>query len=55
MVLLPRVGHDLPGYGLRKVLDYFVVHLAGMEPPADFMPKTGSELEAERRSATVRP
>jgi hypothetical protein len=33
------------------MLDYFVVHLAGESPPANFQMKTGGELAAERNAA----
>jgi dipeptidyl aminopeptidase/acylaminoacyl peptidase len=51
MLLLPRAGHELPGYGLRHMLDYFVRNLAGAEPPADFKMKSQRELAAERATA----
>ena len=51
MLLLPRAGHELPGYGLRHMLDYFVRNLAGAEPPADFKMKSQRELVAERAGA----
>lgn len=33
LVLLPRAGHELTGYGMRRRLDYFVTHLFGSTPP----------------------
>ena len=33
LVLLPRAGHDLPGYAVRRRLDHFVRHLFGETPP----------------------
>jgi dipeptidyl-peptidase 4 len=33
LVLLPRAGHELTGYGVRRRLDYFVTHLFGSTPP----------------------
>jgi dipeptidyl aminopeptidase/acylaminoacyl peptidase len=51
LVLMPQAGHELPGYALRRMLDYFVVHLAGESPPANFQMKTGGELAAERNAA----
>jgi len=37
MIMLPNLGHDfIPDYFLRKTWDYFVVHLLGEDPPADF-------------------
>ncbi len=43
MLLLPRAGHVLPGYGLVKQWDYFVEHLAGKTPPADFKTLSSSD------------
>jgi len=36
LLLYPRAAHQLPSYGLRRNWDYFVRHLAGLEPPAEF-------------------
>lgn len=33
LVLLPRAGHDLTGYGVRRRLDYFITHLFASTPP----------------------
>lgn len=33
LVLMPQAGHELPGYALRKQMDYFVEHLASETPP----------------------
>lgn len=33
LVLLPRSGHDMPGYAVRRRLDHFVQHLFGETPP----------------------
>lgn len=33
LVALPRAGHDMTGYGLRRRLDYFITHLLGETPP----------------------
>jgi dipeptidyl aminopeptidase/acylaminoacyl peptidase len=33
LIVLPRVGHQLTGYGERRRLDYFVTHLFGDCPP----------------------
>lgn len=34
LVLLPTIAHDLPDYGIRRRLDYFVTHLFGATPPS---------------------
>ena len=36
LVLLPQAGHELPGYAMVRMWDYFVRHLGVGEPPADF-------------------
>jgi dipeptidyl-peptidase 4 len=51
MLLLPQASHELPSYALRRMLDYFVVHLRGETPPKDFRFKTGRELMAEEAGA----
>lgn len=34
LVVLPTTGHEITGYGMRRRLDYFVLHLFGSTPPA---------------------
>lgn len=29
MVIMPRAGHELPGYSLKRIWDYFATHLEG--------------------------
>ena len=36
MLLLPNGGHDKSDYTLRRIWDYLVTHLLGVEPPKDF-------------------
>jgi dipeptidyl aminopeptidase/acylaminoacyl peptidase len=33
LVILPRAGHEMPGYALRRQLDFFVEHLFNSQPP----------------------
>lgn len=33
LVLLPRIGHDWTGYGLRRRWEYLATHLIGQTPP----------------------
>ena len=47
LVLLPQVGHALPGYGMVRMWDYFVRHLAGMEPPPGFSAKSSGDYLME--------
>jgi hypothetical protein len=48
LVLLPRIGHQLTGYGERRRLDYFVQHLFGEVPPAGMRLVTRRELNEQR-------
>ena len=43
LVLMPQAGHALPGYGMVRMWDYFVRHLAGTEPPPGFSAKSSSD------------
>jgi len=52
LVLMPQAGHELPGYALRRMLDYFVRHLAGLEPPVDFRLKSSGDLMKEKLKST---
>ncbi|MCT2533521.1 S9 family peptidase [SAR92 clade bacterium H231] len=50
MLVIPDVGHDLPGYVIRRSWDYLVRHLLKAEPPKEFNLVTkqflvGSEFE----------
>lgn len=36
MLLFPRASHQLPGYGQRRMWDYFVEKLAGKTPPPNY-------------------
>jgi dipeptidyl aminopeptidase/acylaminoacyl peptidase len=36
MIIFPDAGHGLPDYSIRKQWDYFVKHLLGVDPPADY-------------------
>lgn len=51
LVLMPQAGHALPGYGMVRMWDYFVRHLAGKEPPPGFIAKSSSDYVAERAKA----
>lgn len=48
LVLLPRIGHQLTGYGERRRLDYFVQHLFGDVPPKGARMVTQRELTEQR-------
>lgn len=48
LVLLPRIGHQLTGYGERRRLDYFVQHLFGEIPPQGVRMFTRRELTEQR-------
>ena len=51
LVLMPQAGHALPGYGMVRMWDYFVRHLAGREPPPGFIAKSSSDYVMDRVKA----
>ena len=51
LVLLPQAGHSLPGYGMVRMWDHFVRHLAGMEPPPGFSARSSGDYLLERAKA----
>ncbi|MFM0662961.1 S9 family peptidase [Paraburkholderia sediminicola] len=52
---LPRAGHEMPGYALRRRLDYFVTHLFGDVAPSvvAFSGPSDSIIERMKYSATL--
>jgi dipeptidyl aminopeptidase/acylaminoacyl peptidase len=48
LVLLPQAGHQLPGYALRRMWDYFVRNLAGAQPPEPMVFKSQSDYIVEK-------
>ncbi|HEX4199038.1 MAG TPA: DPP IV N-terminal domain-containing protein [Caulobacteraceae bacterium] len=48
LIVLPRAGHELTGYGVRRRLDYFVTHLFGGTPPPAEPIRLGSDSFQER-------
>lgn len=44
LLLLPNLGHESSSYIIRRVWDYFVKHLQGAEPPAEFTSVTWVDL-----------
>ena len=51
LVLMPQAGHELPGYAMVRIWDYFVRHLAGLEPPPGFSAKSSSDYIMQRVKA----
>jgi len=51
LLLLPKAGHELPGYALRRRLDYFVEHLFESRPPAPIRFESTLGRRAERLGA----
>ena len=51
LVLMPQAGHEMPGYAMVRMWDYFVRHLAGLEPPPGFSAKSSSDHLKERIKA----
>jgi dipeptidyl aminopeptidase/acylaminoacyl peptidase len=48
MLLFPRDHHDMPGYGTRRLWDYFVTNLAGETPPREFKLKSATDYLIEK-------
>jgi dipeptidyl aminopeptidase/acylaminoacyl peptidase len=55
MLLLPKAGHELPGYALRRRLDYFVEHLFGEQPPSAIRFDSTLGRQANRLAAAGEP
>jgi dipeptidyl aminopeptidase/acylaminoacyl peptidase len=51
LLLFPRSHHDIPGYGTRRIWDYFVTHLAGETAPHEFLLKSNQDYELEQFAA----
>ena len=51
LLLFPRSHHDIPGYGTRRVWDYFVSNLAGERTPYEFLLKSNLDYELEQFDA----
>jgi dipeptidyl aminopeptidase/acylaminoacyl peptidase len=47
LTLQPRAGHEIGGWAQRRQWDYFVRHLAGLEPPPPVAHKSGDDLASE--------
>jgi dipeptidyl aminopeptidase/acylaminoacyl peptidase len=48
LLLDARTAHRITGYSTRRSWDFFVRHLAGLEPPAGLAIKTGNDMLYER-------
>jgi dipeptidyl aminopeptidase/acylaminoacyl peptidase/cyclophilin family peptidyl-prolyl cis-trans isomerase len=55
LVLMPRTGHELTGYGQRRLIDYFVTHLFGAVPPKSILITTPFEQIAQKLRANAQP
>ena len=53
LVILPQAGHELPGYAMRHMWDYFVVNLAKQQPPKDFRLKNSEDYFKEAMMADM--
>jgi dipeptidyl aminopeptidase/acylaminoacyl peptidase len=52
LLLFPRSHHDIPGYGTRRIWDYFVTNLAGESTsPHEFLLKSNLDYELEHIAA----
>lgn len=54
LVLLPQAGHEVNSYAIRRIWDFFVRHLAGVEPPHGIAIRHGSEILGERMKTKMR-
>jgi dipeptidyl-peptidase-4 len=48
VVLQPRAGHEIGGWAQRRQWDFFVRHLAGVEPPPAVAHKSADDLANEK-------
>lgn len=57
LVILPRAGHEMTGYGYRRRLDYFVSHLFDSTPPpaAPFILPQEAAVKRLAANATAPP
>jgi cyclophilin family peptidyl-prolyl cis-trans isomerase/dienelactone hydrolase len=55
LVVLPRAGHEITGYGYRRLLDYFVTHLFGSVPPVPEVLRTPMDAIAARARFNAAP
>ena len=53
LTLQPRVGHEMGGWAQRRQWDYFVRHLAGLDPPPPVAHRSADELQDERIMKTM--
>jgi hypothetical protein len=53
LVILPQAGHELPGYAIRRMWDYFVRHLGDEHPPAPMELKSSGDLMKEEMMAAM--
>jgi dipeptidyl-peptidase-4 len=51
LLLFPRSHHDFPGYGTRRIWDYFVNNLAGKSTPHEFLLKSNLDYQLEHIAA----
>lgn len=51
LVIEPRAGHELTGYAMVRMWNYFVQNLAGLTPPVGFSAKSSSDYSREKAKA----
>lgn len=51
LLLFPRSHHDIPGYGTRRIWDYFVTNLSKETAPNEFLLKSNLDYELEHIAA----
>jgi dipeptidyl aminopeptidase/acylaminoacyl peptidase len=48
ILTFPHSHHDMPGYGTRRLWDYFVENLGGETPPHEFLLKSSTDYFIEK-------
>ena len=51
LILETKMGHEKSSYVTRRIWDYFVRHLMGVEPPKEMKITQGSELAIQKMMA----
>lgn len=53
LVIEPRAAHELTGYAMVRMWNYFVRNLAGLTPPVGFSAKSSSDFMREKSKAVA--
>jgi hypothetical protein len=55
LVLQPQAGHELGGWAQRRQWDFFVQHLAGVQPPPPVAHKSAADIMKEKMMKAMGP